>query len=79
MVARLITELGFSTKGPINFYCDKKVAISIARNTVQYDSTKHIEVDIIKVKLQSGMICTPFVKTGNQLTGLFTKGFFFFR
>lgn len=41
----LLSELGFSVSSPMRLYWDNKVAISIAHNLVQYDRTKHIEVD----------------------------------
>ena len=43
---------------------------------MQQDRTKHVEVDphFIKEKLDSGLICTPFVSTGNQLADALTKG-----
>ena len=63
---------------PIRLYCDNKAAISIAHNLVQHDRTKHIEVDrhFIKEKLESGVICTPFVSSSEQTTDIFTKGLF---
>ncbi|XP_073219751.1 uncharacterized protein [Cicer arietinum] len=50
--------------------------ISIAHNPVQHDRTKRIEVDrhFIKEKLDSGMICTLYVSTQNQLADILTKG-----
>ena len=35
-----------------------------------------MEVDrhFIKEKLESGLICTPYVSSGNQLVDVFTKG-----
>nr|KYP33177.1 Copia protein [Cajanus cajan] len=43
---------------------------------MQHNRTKHIEVDkhFIKEKLDSGMICTPYVSTQNQLADILTKG-----
>ena len=50
---------------PMRLYCDNKSAISIVHNPVQHDRTKHIEVGIhfIKEKLDSGLICAPYVST----------------
>jgi ATP sulfurylase len=57
-------------------YCDHKSAISKANNPVQHDRTKHIEVDrhFIKEKLDSGLICTPYVTSQGNLADLLTKG-----
>ena len=55
--------------------CNKST-ISIAHNPVQHDRTKHIEIDrhFIKEKLDSGLICTPYVSTHGQLDDILTKG-----
>lgn len=69
-----ILDLGLHIRAPIDY--DNKEAISIAHDPVQHDCTKHIEVDchFIMKKLQSGLICTPYVRTGDQLVNVFTKG-----
>ena len=43
---------------------------------VQHDQTKHIEIDrhFIKEKLDSRLICTPYVSTDHQLPDILTKG-----
>jgi len=60
----------------MRLYCDNNAAISLAHNPVQHDRTKHVEIDrhFVKEKLTSGIICTPFVKTGEQLADILTKG-----
>uniref|UniRef100_A0A2N9EW46 Integrase catalytic domain-containing protein n=1 Tax=Fagus sylvatica TaxID=28930 RepID=A0A2N9EW46_FAGSY len=72
----MMKELGVHSKDPMKLYCDNKAAISIAHNPVQHDRTKHVEVDrhFIKEKLTEGLICTPFVRTENQLADILTKG-----
>ena len=43
---------------------------------MQHDLKKHIEIDrhFIKEKLDSGLICTPYVPTRHQLENVLTKG-----
>ncbi|GAV57086.1 hypothetical protein CFOL_v3_00624, partial [Cephalotus follicularis] len=72
----LLKDLGVIHERPMRLYCDNKVAISIAHNPVQRNRTKHIEIDrhFIKEKLDSKIICIPFVSSQNQLADVFTKG-----
>ncbi|KAK2433017.1 putative mitochondrial protein [Trifolium repens] len=72
----ILEDLKIKWEEPMKLYCDNKSAISIAHNPVQHDRTKHIEVDrhFIKEKLDSGLICTPFVSSQNQLADVLTKG-----
>ena len=60
----------------MKLYCDNKSAINIAHNPVHHDWTKHVEIDrhFIKEKLESGLICTPFVPSEDQLAYVLTKG-----
>ena len=65
----LLKDLKIEGDEPMKLYCDNKSAINIAHNPVQHDRTKHIEIDrhFIKEKLESGLICIPYVNTKNQL------------
>ena len=71
----MLRDLHLDPKESMKLYCDNKAAISIARNPVQHDRTKHVEIDrhFIKEKLNSGAICTPFVKSSEQLADVLTK------
>lgn len=42
---KLLDELGYQVMGPMNLFCDNKVAISIAHDPVQHDRTKHVDID----------------------------------
>jgi hypothetical protein len=72
----ILEDMKIKWDGPMRLYCDNKSAISIAHNPVQHDRTKHIEIDrhFIKEKLESGLICTPYVPTHGQLADVLTKG-----
>ena len=72
----ILTELKLAPLGSMRLYCDNKAVINIAHNPVQHDKTKHVDIDrhFIKEKLREGLICTPFVKTIDQLDDILTKG-----
>ena len=72
----IMEDLKVQWSKPMKLYCDNKSTINIAHNPVQYDRTKHIEIDrhFIKEKLDSGLICTPYVPTGYQFADVLTKG-----
>ena len=72
----LLRELGYDSTDPIKLFCDNKAAINMAHNPVLHDWTKHNEIDkhLIKEKLHKGIICTPYVRTRDQLANIFTKG-----
>ena len=40
-----LTELKFASSEFMRLYCDNKTTINIAHNPVQYDRTKHVEID----------------------------------
>lgn len=61
---------------PMKFFCDNKSTISIARNPVHRDRTKHVEVDrhFIKDKLKADIIDIEYVTTSHQLVDLPLRG-----
>ena len=77
-IRRVLKELRLEVELPMKLFCDNKAAISIAQNPVQHDKTKHIEIDrhFIKEKLDTGIICVPFVQSQDQTADILTKGVF---
>ena len=59
----------------MNLLWDNKGAIDIAHNLVQYDRTKHMDVDwhFIKQNLEAKIIWFLFVKSKDQLADILTK------
>lgn len=61
---------------PMKLYCNNKTAISIAQNLMQYDRTKHVEIDkhFIKEKFEDRAICMPYILTAQKIADILTKG-----
>ncbi|KAL6329944.1 hypothetical protein AAG906_039859 [Vitis piasezkii] len=76
LIRQLLEELKISRTLPMKLYCDNKATISIAHNLVLHDRTKHVEVNkhFIKEKLESGLICMPYIPTTEQVANVLTKG-----
>ena len=72
----ILTNLGITLRGRMRLYYDNQAAINIAHNPIHHDLTKHVEIDwyFIKEKLDSGLICTPYMASSKQLVDILTKG-----
>jgi hypothetical protein len=73
---RLLEDLKVNHVEKMKLWCDSKSAINIANNHVQYDRTKHVEIDrfFIKEKMESGLLELSHITTGNQVADYLTKG-----
>ena len=72
---RLLEELQVPVKFPMTLHCDNQAAISIAKNPVHHDRTKHVEIDrhFIKEKIEQGIFEVSYTPTHCQTTDILTK------
>ena len=72
----ILTDFRVRWEGSMRLYRDNKSTISISHNPIQHDRTKHIEVDqhFIKEKLDSRLVCIPYISTKNQLADILING-----
>ena len=72
---KIMMELRLLLETPMKLYYDNKASINIAKNIVQHDRTKHVEIDrhFIKENLEGGDICMPFILTSQHVADILTK------
>ncbi|RVX21666.1 Retrovirus-related Pol polyprotein from transposon TNT 1-94 [Vitis vinifera] len=74
-IKRVLNELGQTSSSPILMMCDNQTAISIAKNPVHHDRTKHAEIDrhFITEKVTSETVKLNYVPTKHQTADILTK------
>ena len=72
---RLLRELKVEVQVLALMFTDSQAAISIAKNPVHHDRTKHIEIDrhFISEKVNTGVIQLSYIPTRQQIADVFTK------
>ena len=68
MTTKVLSDLHQDCKVPMKLFYNNKVVISIANNPIQYDKTKHVEIDrhFIKERLDNSSICIPYIPLSQQ-------------
>ena len=71
----MLKELKIPTSYTMKILCDNKAAISIAKNLVHHDRTKHVEIDchFIKEKIDNGVVSHEYTSSSQQTADILTK------
>ena len=74
-IPRLLREVKVETRDSIKMFSDSQAAISIAKNPVHHDRTKHIEIDrhFISEKVNNGIVQLSYVSTKIHIADILTK------
>src|SRR5262249_13056383 len=66
---RLLEELKVNIALPIKVKCDNMATIELAKNPIQHDRTKHVEIDrhFIKEKVESGLMELVYTPSNSQI------------
>ena len=74
-LVRLPVELKIPLEKPMKMFCDNQVAISIVKNLVHHDWTKHVETNchFIKEKMKERIITLIYTPAGLQTVDVLAK------
>ena len=71
----VLSELKIPSNGQMEVFCDNMATISIAKNPVHHDRTKHVELDrhFIKEKIEDGLLSLVYTTSDLQVIDVLTK------
>ena len=71
----MLGELLSQDAAPTTFFIDNKSAISLCKNPVLHDRSKHIDLryHFIRDCVEKGMVVVEFIGTGEQKADILTK------
>lgn len=74
-LSQLFADIQGSEKQPIVLYGDNQGALSLAKNPVHHQRTKHIDIKYhyIRAEIQNGNILLMYVPSENNISDIFTK------
>ena len=72
---RVLLELRILVEKSMKMFCDNQATISIAKNPIHHDRTKHVEIDrhFIKEKVEEGIIKLTYIPTSLQTADILAK------
>ncbi|CAN0870173.1 Retrovirus-related Pol polyprotein from transposon TNT 1-94 [Linum grandiflorum] len=74
-IQRVLKELNHHGQDAIHMFCDSQAALSIVKNPVHHDRTKHVEIDrhFITEKVEQGIVDVSYVPSRQQTADILTK------
>ena len=59
----------------ITLYCDNQGALALAKNPVQHQRSKHIDIryDFVRVEIQKQLLNLVYIASKDNLADIFTK------
>ena len=74
-LTRICNELRIPIESSMKVLCDNQSTISIAKNPMHHEKTKHVEIDrhFIKEKIEENIVGLSHIPTGHQTTDILTK------
>lgn len=74
-IRRFLEELKVPFKEPMKLFCDNQSAISIFKNIILHDKTKHVEIDrhFVKEMIEDNVIKHIYTPTHSQVADILTK------
>jgi hypothetical protein len=72
---QILSDFGFEQQHPTNLWCDNQSAIKLAKDPVQHQRSKHIELhmNLIRKLIHDQVIEVLFFPTKDQVADIFTK------
>ena len=72
---RLLRELKVKVQASVKMFTASQAAISIAKNPVHHDRTKHIDIDhhFISEKVNTGIVQLSYISTRQKIVDVLTK------
>lgn len=73
---RLLSDLGFVQESPVKIYEDNQGCIAMAKNPVNHERTKHIDIKyhFVRELVTRGVIEISYLETEEMLADILTKG-----
>jgi DNA-dependent RNA polymerase auxiliary subunit epsilon len=74
-LSQLLNDFLVESSNPVSLYCDNQGAIALAKNPVQHQRSKHIDIryHFIRQEIQKGSVNVMYVTSNENVADIFTK------